>query len=163
MMQSRLLVLALSIGLGVSCSSPRAPVDTGAIQHLLDSTLAVHAQLFINKDVDALLEAYSDSPVVYANHTAPVRGRAALKPFLAAFTQAGAIRSLSYHTEELAVYGDSAWHILTYQVSVQPAGASVPVSDHGGGFALWVRDSSGAWRIQRDIFNSSVPLPIAPR
>jgi ketosteroid isomerase-like protein len=130
---------------------------------VLDSTLAVHAQLFISKDLDALLEAYSDSPVVYANHTEPVRGRAALKPFLAAFTQAGDIRSLSYRTEELAVYGDSAWQILTYQVSVQPAGASAPVSDHGSGFALWVRDSTGVWLLQRDIFNSSVPLPVAPR
>lgn len=152
---------ALAAALATGCSAGRPAADVATVQRALDSTLAHHAQLFIDKNAAALLEAYTDSPTVYANHALPVSGRAALGPFLAAFTQGGDIRSLSYTTTELAVYGDSAWQILSYRVSVQPTGAAVVMADSGAGFALWVRDAAGAWRIHRDIFNSSVPLPAA--
>ena len=66
-------------------------------------------------------------------------------------------------TEELAVHGDSAWQILSYRAAVQPTGSSVVVADSGAGFALWVRGAGGEWRIHRDIFNSSVPLPVASK
>ena len=146
----------------IACAEP-SPPNVASVQTTIDSLLAHHAELFRGKDVAALLAAYTDSPVVYSNHTLPVRGRGALEPFLAAFTQGGDIQSLSYTTEELAVHGDSAWQILNYRVTVQPTGSAAVVADSGSGFALWVRDSSGSWRIHRDIFNSSVPLSPPPK
>jgi ketosteroid isomerase-like protein len=160
MSRSRFVGLALLTL--TSCSAPQPSVDTADVRAAIDSTLEHHAQLFRSKDVAALLAAYTDSPTVYSNHTLPVRGRGALEPFLSAFIHGGNIISLSYTTEELAVYGDSAWQILTYRVSVQPTGATAVVSDSGAGFALWLRDAAGGWRIHRDIFNSSVPLPASP-
>jgi ketosteroid isomerase-like protein len=146
----------------IACAEP-SPPNVASVQATIDSLLAHHAELFRGKDVAGLLAAYTDSPVVYSNHALPVRGRGALEPFLAAFTHGGDIQSLSYTTEELAVHGDSAWQILRYRVAVQPTGSSDVVADSGAGFALWVRDASGAWRIHRDIFNSSVPLPATPK
>jgi ketosteroid isomerase-like protein len=160
-MLRRLAVIAFIATILSACGGRPPSADTARTRQLLDSTLAEHARLFINKDLDGLLAAYTDSPVVYSNHAPPVRGHTALRPFLESFTHGGDVRSLSYHTEELAVYGDSAWQILSYEVSVQPTGATAPVADHGAGFALWVRDSAGAWRIHRDIFNSSQPLAAA--
>lgn len=142
-----------------SCASP-APPDLAAVRSRLDSTLAHHAELFKAKDVAGLMAAYSDAPVVYSDHVLPVRGRPALETFLQAFTHGGEVHSLEYRTEELAVHGDSAWQILSYRVRVTPTGSDQVVADSGSGFALWVRDSGGVWRIHRDIFNSSVGLPV---
>ena len=85
-----------------------------------------------------------------------------MAPALTALLQTGDIKSLSYTTEELALSGDSAWQILRFRVTVQPAGTSSIVADSGGAFALWIRDSTGG-KIHRDILNSSVPLPVPPR
>ena len=153
----------LIFAVAVSCSTTRDAANPAAVQATLDSVLAHHAELFRQKDVAALLDAYTDDAVVYSNHALPVRGRSALEPFLTAFTQGGDIQSLSYTTEELAVHGDSAWQILSYRAAVQPTGSSVVVADSGAGFALWVRGADGEWRIHRDIFNSSVPLLVAPK
>ena len=146
----------------MACAEPSPSSDASA-RTTIDSLLAHHAELFRGKDVPGLLAAYTDSPVVYSNHAPPVRGRGALERFLAAFTHGGDIQSLTYTTEELAVHGDSAWQIISYRVAVQPMGSTAVVADSGAGFALWLRDATGAWRIHRDILNSSVPLPSSPK
>ena len=138
---------------------PAPQADRQATQVVLDSLLALHARHAVQKDVEGLLANYTEDAVVRSNHVEPLRGRAALRPFLTQFVNGGNITSLTYHTEDLAVYGDSAWQIATYEVKFQPAGQAEQ-SDHGSVMALWVKDASGAWRIHRDIVNSSVPLPV---
>ena len=114
----------------------------------------------VHEDIDGLLANYTEDAVVRANYMAPLRGHAGLRGFLTQLVAVLDIPSLSYHTEGLAIYGDSAWHIVTYQMTSQLAGQPQQ-SDHGSAIALWVRDASGAWRIQHDIVNSSVPLPVS--
>lgn len=68
------------------------------------------------------------------------------------------IAGLRYQTEDLAVYGDSAWHIATYRGTIRAAGQP-DVEERGSLFVLWTRDAGGTWRIKTDILNSHVPLP----
>jgi len=149
--------VALGTALLISCKPAPDPAD---VQRVLDSLLRDHARLFVAGQADSLLAVYTDDPVVYSNHAPPVRGRTDLRVFLEAFTSAGDVRSLEYQTRELAVSGDSAWQIVTYRVSFVPTGATEAVADSGTGFALWLRRPDNVWLIHRDIFNSSVPLPV---
>lgn len=140
----------------VSCRAG-PPTDDAATRAVLDSLLAEHGQHAIREDIDAVLALYTDDIILRSNHMEPIRGKGALRSFFVQVFGAVDTRSLTYQTEELAVYGDSAWHIAEYEMTAQPTGAPVQ-SDRGSVFALWTRDATGTWRIHRDIVNSSVPL-----
>lgn len=148
------ILLAASL---LSCRSTPA-IDVSATKSVLDSLLAEHGRHAVQEDIDAVLGLYTDDIVLRSNHMEPIRGKAALRAFFGQVFGAGNTRSLTYRTEELAIHGDSAWHIIEYEMTAQPTGRPAQ-TDHGSVIALWIRDSAGAWRIHRDIVNSSVPLP----
>ena len=154
----RLAVVALSLLVG--CRSPK-PTDTGSVQESLDSTLREHARLAIARNVDGIVAQYTPDAVVRSNHVAPLRGHAAIRAFITQMMGTLTFDSLSYHTEHLAVYRDSAWHIVNYRFAGAMGGQAI--GDSGSAFLLWTRDSSGAWRIKDDILNSQVPLTAPPR
>ena len=137
----------------------RTTPDAGpsAVRAALDRTLAHHADLAIRKDIDGLMGDYTADAIVRSNHVEPLRGQPAIRQFISQVLGAVTIRTLSYNTEELAIYGDSVWHIGTYSMTFVPSGGS-EMAERGSFFALWVRDESGKWRIHRDILNSSLPL-----
>ena len=157
---ARCLVLLLVTTGAVACA-PRPTADIAATRATLDSLLALHAKHAIAEDVDAMVNTYAPDAVVRSNHMEPLRGQSALRGFFTNLFAAVDVRALRYVTEKLAVYGDSAWQISTYELRVQPAGAPEQ-ADRGSAIVLWVRDSSGVWRIQDDVINSSVALPAVP-
>jgi uncharacterized protein (TIGR02246 family) len=138
-----------------SCGAPPS-ADRAAVQAVLDSTLAAHGRFAIAKNVDSLLTHYTPDAVVRSNHSAPLRGEAAVRPFIGAFLADVAFSELTYRTEQLAVYGDSAWHIVNFRFAATVGGQ--PMADSGGAFMLWTRGTDGQWRIKEDILNSYVPL-----
>ena len=138
-------------------SQPATPVTSA----VFDSLLALHAQHAIAEDLDGVVNGYTEDAVVRSNHMEPLRGRDALRSFFTGLFGSVNVRSLTYRIDKVATYGDSAWLVGTYELSVEVPGAPLQ-SDHGSVFALWVRDSAGVWRIHDDVVNSSVPLPGPP-
>ena len=142
----------------VACACQAAPAnDPAVVRSTLDSILAVHAQLYASKDLDALMEFYTSDAVVRAPHAAPVRGRDAIRSAIGGLLASYDISDLEYHTEELAVFGDSALQIGSYRWVLHAGGDAMP--DGGETFALWIRGNDGRWRVHRDILNSTSPLP----
>jgi ketosteroid isomerase-like protein len=152
--------LLLAVGALACGKSPQR--DLATTRAALDSLLALHAEHAIAKNVEAMVNTYAADAVVRSNHMEPLRGRPALRAFFTNLFAAVDVRALKYTTEKLAVYGDSAWQVSTYELKVQPAGAPEQV-DRGSAIVLWVRDSTGAWLIQDDVINSSLPIRPVPR
>ncbi len=146
----------LILFLVTACISRTGAIDVAQVRKTLDSTLAVHARYFQEGDVPALVEAYTEDAVVRPANMEPVRGREALRAVLPAWISAAPIKALEYTTEDLAVYGDTAFQINSYKATAQPPG-SAEVTDHGTCVAFWSRDNRSVWRIYRSVCNSSVP------
>lgn len=134
--------------------------DRAVVRQTLDSTLREHARLIVAEDVDGIVAQYTPDAVVRSNHTEPLRGRDAIRAFIAGMLASGTFDNVEYETESLAVYGDSAWHIVTYRVGGRVGNQSV--ADSGSAFVLWTRENGGAWRIKDDILNSRIPLTASP-
>lgn len=154
----RLAAIVILGAVLLSCETTPSS-DVGEIQTVLDSILASHAELIVDEDVEALLAHYTDDVVVRANHTEPLRGHDGVRAYVTQLFDAVDIRSLSYETEDLAVHGDSVWHIVTYQMTIQAPGQP-DLRERGSAIALWTRDEDGIWRIKHDILNSSVPMGV---
>lgn len=147
-----LLVLA-------ACTSGQSP-DVAEIRRTLDSRLQEHSRLIIAGDIAGIMHQYTPDAVVRANHAGPLRGHAAIRSFIEGMLASMAFHSLTYHTEDLAVYGDSAWHVVSYGFTGAMGGQAM--ADSGSAYILWTRDNEGVWRVKHDILNSRLPLPSPP-
>jgi ketosteroid isomerase-like protein len=157
-MQSRnAAVLALVVLLG--CSSG-TPTNWSGTRLVLDSLLQEHSRHITTGDIAGIVNQYTPDAVVRSNHAAPLRGHEAIRSFVEGMLASMSFHTLTYHTEGLAVHGDSAWHIVTFGLTGTMGNQSI--ADSGSAFVLWTRDRVGAWRIRDDILNSRLPLPAPP-
>ncbi len=108
-------------------------------------------------NVDAVVANYADDAVVMPPGSPMLRGHAAIKPVIAkeiAGAQAGGVLFVLGSVNDVAVFGDTAWHSGTFSVNTK-AGATV---DTGKYMEIWHK-KGGKWQIARDIWNSDTPPP----
>lgn len=90
-----------------------------------------------------------------------VRGRAAVREWMAAFLGQYRTTSLTLSDREVLTGTDWAVELGTFEWGLRPAAGGEAVVDRGNYMQVWTRDGSGAWRFAREVYNSSVP-PAAP-
>lgn len=154
-LRGALILVGCTVAGGCAAGAPAPDVD--AVRAALDSMHVEHAAAYLREDLDEIMEIYTENPVIRSNHVAPLQGREAVREFIGAFFSAVDVQRMDYATDELAVHGDSAYAIGTFEATVRtPDGALV--EDRGSYMVLYLRDTDGAWRSHRGVFNSSVPL-----
>lgn len=158
----RAIVPALSLALAsLACTAEPAPGHNPAtVRASLDSILTAHAEHFRAADVDGLVGAYSANTVVRPAGMAPVRGIEALRSAAAEWIEAAPVKSLAYVTEDLSVFGDTAFHVASFTGTVQPKG-SADMDVQGSCALLWVHGGRDGWKIERSLCNSG-PAPARP-
>ena len=134
-----------------------AAAPDAALRETLDGILAGHAGLLVAQDLDGAMELYSEDPVVRPNHAEVLEGRSAVRSFIGGWFGSVAFSDLRYLTDEVMSFGDVAIQIGRVETTVRmPDGTAV--DDRGSFVGVWVRDAGGAWRMHRNIFNSTLPL-----
>lgn len=139
---------------------PGRSTDVAQVRLSLDSITQEHSRLIIAGDIEGIVNQYTPDAVVRANHAEPLRGHSAIRASLESTLANVSFHTLTYQTEDLAVYGDSAWHVVTCGFTGAAGGQAV--ADSGSAYILWTRGTDGAWRVKHDILNSRLPLPSPP-
>jgi len=155
----RSIIAALSFALvAMACTAELVPGhDPAAVRASLDSILTLHADHFRAADMDAIMSAYSPNTVVRPAGMAPARGLEALRTAVASWIEAAPVKSLAYTTEDLSVFGDTAFHVASFVGTVQPKG-SADMAIQGSCALLWVHSARDGWKIERSLCNSG-PAP----
>ena len=99
-------------------------------------------------------ESFSEDAVRIPPHEEPHRGRAAIAAWL------GGIEELiTYELTRDAVDGaDGIAYIRgRYAITLRPAGAPGPLSDHGDFLEIWRQEPDGIWRVTEAIWNTRLP------
>ena len=160
-MRCRTFAVALVLGFP-GCSGREGSDDRAtSVRASLDSLLALHAQHFVSADIEDVIGVYTDSAVVRSAGMAPMRGHAAMRPAVAAWLAAAPIKTIAYTTEDLAVFGDTAFQITSFKGIVQPPG-SAEMPAQGSCALLWVHEAQHGWKIARSLCNSGAPLAESP-
>jgi len=60
---------------------------------------------------------------------------------------------------EVIVSGDIGIERGAYTWTIAPVAGGAPVQDRGHYVAIWQRQADGSWKIKRNIWNSSLPMP----
>jgi ketosteroid isomerase-like protein len=96
---------------------------------------------------------YTEDAIILPPNAPTVRGRAAIEEFFRSFPD---ITNFNVKAVEIDGCGDYAWSYGEYSMTLSPPDTS-PVNDTGKYIEVWQRQSDGAWKVTRDIFNSDLP------
>jgi uncharacterized protein (TIGR02246 family) len=157
---SRFLALTAIVALG-ACA-PAAPemnaqADITAVNALRSSFVAA----FNANDADAIGNLYAADAVRAGNHQPTASGRPAIiAADKAAFAQMAMRIELT--PEETKTMGSFGFDRGTYKMTIAPKAAGAPMNDEGRYLVLLEKGADGAWKVSRDIDNSSMPMPMPP-
>ena len=156
---SRLLVTAsalscLTFGLGCQTRQVPAPfseADRAAIRQAGEA-FARYAQATPRND-KASAAYYEENALMLAPNRAPIRGRAEIGVFLAAFPPFS-----NYRLETLEIEGraDLAYERGVTSLTLAPGGAA-PAEWRSKYLIIWRRQADGSWRISREMFTPDGP------
>ncbi len=106
-------------------------------------------------DAAQLAGCYTADGQVFPPGSDAARGRDAIQKVWQGVVDAG-IKDVALTTVEVDGHGDMAHEIGTYTLTTKDG----KVADRGKYIVIWKKDK-GQWRLHRDIWNSSVPVPAA--
>jgi len=107
-------------------------------------------------DAAGVAALYTEDAVLLPPNCEMVRGRQGIKEFWGAAIQMG-VKNGVLTTVEVSGSGDMFHEMGKYTLKIEPKGQK-PIEDKGKYIVVWKRTADG-WKIHRDIWNSSIPLP----
>jgi len=134
--------------------SSLAEADSMAIRSMVMS----HEAQVLAADWKAMSAAWAPDIVAMPPNQSEIVGREALLAWSSSFPP---VREYALTAEEIGGCGDLAFVKLRYSMSLESAEDGSILEDSGR--AIWIlsKNREGRWLIERDIFNSEMPLPSA--
>ena len=150
--------LAFLVACGLAMSGCATKVDTRADKAAVEAGLQRYSQLLLAMDSSGIADLFAPEGEVVNPSQPPVHGRAAIRTFIASFSDFHVLSNTDISTSTL-IDGNTAEQLGTYEQSVRsPQGHLFKVS--GRLEIKWVKDAaSGEWQIMQ---LETFPTPPAP-
>ena len=129
-----------------ACASVRSPgVDERA---RVEEATQRYAALIRGAPVDSVLTAYTENGELEIPGVGALKGRKAIRDFLAPLAAAVSVSATEMQSDSIAVSGNVAQSSGRYRQVAGPKGG--PSAEYRGAFhATWMREGDGQWRISR--------------
>jgi uncharacterized protein (TIGR02246 family) len=129
-----------------ACASVRSPgVDERA---RVEAATQRYAALIRGAPVDSVLTAYTENGELEIPGVGALKGRKAIRDFLAPLAAAVSVSATEMQSDSVAVSGNVAQSSGRYRQVAGPKGG--PPAEYRGAFhATWAREADGQWRISR--------------
>ncbi len=153
-------LLVVLAGLGGAAPGSRAQTagERAAVQRAIETTHAAAAGEMKRGDAAALATHYTDDAVLLPPNADMLRGRAAIQKWYWDFLASSTVQDFAVATEDVTVLAATAYEVGRYRITFVPRGAQ-PISDQGKYLVVWELGGDGQWRMARDMFNTSLPVP----
>jgi len=135
-----------------ACASVRSPgVDERA---RVEAATQRYAALIRGAPVDSVLTAYTENGELEIPGVGTLKGRKAIRDFLAPLTAVVSVSATEMQSDSVAVSGNVARSSGRYRQVAGPKGG--PAAEYRGAFhATWAREADGQWRISRLVMQPS--------
>lgn len=167
-MQRHRVALALAVLALTGCSGATpAPVaeavaarDKAAVE---EATTAFHQALRTN-DLDTFMSYVAEDVFFMPPGEPPLRGRDAVRKWMATFLAQYRTSSLTLGDREVVVGRGWAVELGTFDWTLQPITGGSAVTDRGNYMQVWKEQADKTWRFAREVYNSSIPPgPVAAK
>jgi len=142
-----ILIAIFTVLLITGCNQYPSSTDASVITSRSEAWEAA----FNAKDIDALLELYTDDSRLLPPNAEMSTGSSGLRAVFGGMIDAGLSGELT--SIEAMVSGDIGYNVGTYKLS-----ANGEVVDVGKYMEIWHRGDDGTWRYTNDMFNSDMPV-----
>ncbi len=112
-------------------------------------------------DAQALGRLVTEDAVLMPPNQPVVVGRAAVVDWFAGVVRQARTTGVGVPQREVIVAGDWAIERGSFTWKVAPTAGGAPIEDRGNFLAIYQRQTDGAWRVTRNIWNSTLPAPAA--
>ncbi len=151
-----LLVLMLAVPFLMSCTTAPPPGTTAEDSQAIKAASAQWIEAFNRGDAAALAAFYTEGARVLEPNAPLVVGRENIQATFQGFFNTSGLE-LQLTVLDLSVHGDMAHKVGNYTLTIQPEEGDA-ITDSGKYVEIWKREN-GSWKMDVDIWNSSLPLP----
>ena len=110
-------------------------------------------------DAEALGRLVTEDAVLMPPHDQPVVGRQGVIDWFAGVVKQARTTAVGVPQREVIMAGDVGIERGSFTWQVAPTGGGAPIEDRGNYLAVWRRQSDGSWKVTREIWNSTLPVP----
>ena len=135
-----------------------APVNADSPRDEIEAALVTFAAAFNKGDAATVAAHYTEDAAVLPPDAARVDGRAGIESFWKGAIDAG-LADLTLKAVEVHGSGDLAFEVGEVSYSA-PANAGARSTATGKYIVIWKKDTDGAWRLYRDIWNANPATPV---
>ena len=110
-------------------------------------------------DPIALGSLVTDDVVLMPPHTEPVVGRQGVIDWFASVVSQARTTSAQVRQREVTIAGELGIERGSFTWTIAPVSGGSELDDRGSFLAIWQRQPDGSWKVMRNIWNSTLPLP----
>ncbi|MFQ5771774.1 MAG: YybH family protein [bacterium] len=152
-----LLTVLLSYVAFYACGTPVQKFDAAQVQQAIEDANAKFAEAFNSGDAAAVAALYTDDATLLPPNSTMIQGNEGVQNFWNGAMAMG-IKDVALTTVDVSGGGDLAYEIGKYSLTIQAEGQAA-IKDEGKYVVVWKKTTEGGWKLQADIWNSSLPLP----
>lgn len=149
----KIAALVLTVAVSACAAGAKEEGFTRADQDAIRQKTADMAAAFNAKDVDKVVQHYADNSIFMPPNVPLLRGQEPLREFYRDLIEKGA-SDLALETTEISGHGPIAYESGSYSLSFKDGAAR-----DRGKYLLVLRNSAGAWRVEKTIWSSDLPAP----
>lgn len=147
----KIILLILFFTASANAQQPSADVLAA-----IDQQNRSYEQGYRERNIEMVVAVHTEDAIVMPPNRAPLVGHAGIREMLIGDMTLGDY-ALGLFTTELEQYGDLVIETGGYKANIVMGDGTV-IDDEGNTLIIWKRQSDGRWLMDRDIFNSTVPL-----
>jgi uncharacterized protein (TIGR02246 family) len=150
--------VAAAVVASASCGSSSPAVDAPADIAAVNALRTAFQTAFNAGDALGVAKSYTATAIAMGNHQPSSVGRDAI----AAATKAefAAMKpNIQLTADETKTVGNMGFDRGRFKITLTPKGGGTATVDEGRYLVLLEKGSDGAWKVSRDIENSTLPLP----
>ena len=150
------IILAIVLAMlffAISCQS-----GNSTSKEAIDQIRKAVDAAWLSEDADVIIAHTADDMILMPPNVGKKTGKEEIRNFLQGFFDQFTITEQKITEREVIVSGDWAFERGSYEMVVVPEGGSEGISDQINFIGIWQRQSDGAWREVRAIWNSTKPI-----
>jgi len=150
------------LALSLACTKPATPPDTSAADRAaVDKGHDAFMAGLQSGDCNSLIPQATEDVVLDPPNMASAVGVQGFRGWCEpVFTQMKT-KAVGVSDRDVVLAGDWAIEHGNFDWTVVPVAGGAEVRDQGKFVAIWRRQADGSWKLARDIWNSSLPVPAA--
>ena len=149
-------LIALALG---ACAPAEEMADPAEDMAAIEAVRVAEGEAGAAGDVEAFLALLTDDVITMPPNAPLIMGKAAAKEWLEGFVAQYTVVMDSYTTDEIEVSGDLAFERYTGAWTLTSKATGESMSETMKGIHVYRKQADGSWKIARDTWNTSDPLP----